>query len=256
MLTSENYYQNNDYFSYSQYRKFSKCQAAAMAEIRGDYKPETSDDMLVGQYIDAYISGELEQFISEHPYIISSRGPTQGELKQQFKHANTMIERFTRDKLFAEYLQGDKQVILTGTIAGIPVKGKLDIMHPDRIVDFKSVKDFEPIWYEGYKTNFVEAWNYDLQGGIYQELVRQNTGKLLPYYIAAVTKEKVPDIALIHLSDNLLEARLDLVSYHLPEYQAIKIGLSEPVRCEKCDWCKQSKTLHGPVNLDDWGATE
>ena len=48
--------------------------------------------------------------------------------------------------------------------------------------------------------HFWKAWGYDIQGAIYQEVVRQNTGILLPFGLAVATKEKPePDIALIEL---------------------------------------------------------
>lgn len=42
--------------------------------------------------------------------------------------------------------------------------------------------------------DFIRFWGYDTQGAIYQETVRQNTGKRLPFYIAAASKEPTTDI--------------------------------------------------------------
>ena len=250
MLTDTNYYQDTEYFSYSLYKKFMDCEAAAYAELIGEYRQPVTDAMLVGSYVDAVVEGTLEQFVSEHTEVISSKGPTKGQLKSSFKQADVMIERFQRDSVFMEYLQGEKQVILTGKIAEVPVKSKLDILHDNRIIDFKTVKDFETIWCSGERLNFIEYWKYDVQGAIYRELVRQKTGKKLPYYIAAVTKEPFPDLAIIHLSDKSLDIKLKEVEYFLPQFQAIKIGLAESERCEKCDYCKQTKVLTGPIEIE------
>lgn len=256
MLNNDNYYQDKDYFSFSLYKKFIDCEAAAMAEIRGEYRPPTTEAMLIGSYVDAVIGDSLEQFVSENTGIISSRGPTKGQLKLEFRIADLMIKRFQRDPVFMDYLHGDKQVIVTGKIAGIPVKGKLDILAEDKIVDFKTTKDFNLVWHNSERITFIEAWGYDVQGAIYQELVYQETGKRLPFYIAAVTKESVPNIEIIHISDKSLRTKLDEVEYYLPQFQSILIGIAEDQRCEKCDYCKQTKTLTVPVEmenfLNDW----
>ena len=253
MLNSDNYYQDTSYFSFSMYKKFMKCEAAAMAEIQGIYSPATSPALLIGSYVDAVLCGEpgeLDKFITDHPEVISSRGATKGELKAEFKHADVMIERCRRDDVFMSFLQGNYQVILTGSIGGVPVKGKLDVLAKDKIVDFKSAKDFELVWTSDGKVTFIESWGYDYQAAFYQELVRQKTKRKLPYYIAAVTKEPVPDIAVIHIPDKVIDLRLQEIEHFLPELQIVAQGLVGPQRCEKCDWCKDTKILAGAITLD------
>jgi len=251
MLNEENYYQDHSYFSYSGYKRFWSCEASALAEIRGETVQTVTEAMLIGSYVDAWIEGTLDKFILDHPEIISSKGATKGQLKSSFKSANRLIERFQRDKLFMKYLQGEKQTILTGTISDIPVKGKLDILHSDRIVDFKTTKDFNLVWKDGERLSFIEFWGYDIQGAIYQELVRQKTGKLLPFYIAVITKEPEPDIAVIHIPDDKLKTRLEEVKHFLPQFNAIVLGLAEPLRCEVCSYCKRTKVLTEAVEMDE-----
>jgi len=44
-LNSENYYSleaNRAFMSYSQFKSFQECEAAALAEVRGEYTPPTS----------------------------------------------------------------------------------------------------------------------------------------------------------------------------------------------------------------------
>ena len=51
MLTAENYFDRKNqekYFSASQFKAFRKCEAAAMAEIKGEYEHEKTVSMLVG----------------------------------------------------------------------------------------------------------------------------------------------------------------------------------------------------------------
>lgn len=250
-LTNDNYYQNKSYFSFSLYKRFMQCEAMALAEFSGKITRPVTEALLIGSYVDAYIEGTLEEFKQLNPEIISTRGPTKGELKSSFKSADEMIERFMRDPLFVEYLQGEKQTILTGTIAGVPVKGKLDILHKDRIVDFKTTKDFRLVWNEGNLVTFIDQWGYDLQGAIYQELVKQKIGKRLPYYIAAVTKEATPDIDIIHIPDSILKSKLQEIEHFLPTFKAITVGITEPQRCEQCDYCKSTKVLSKVTEFEE-----
>lgn len=257
MINSNNYYSqdiNKQYMSYSQFKTFySDCPARAIAELKGEWVTEPSDAMLQGSYIDAYVEGTLDTFLSEHPELISSRGATKGQLKAQYQACDDMIKRMSRDDLFTGFLEGDKQVILTGEIGGVPFKGKLDILSPDRIVDFKTVRDFTSVWSgdRGERINFVEAMGYDIQGAIYRELYRQQSGQVLPYYIAAVTKEKEPDLAIIEIPETLLDDALEKVFYYAPEFQLMKEGLLEVPRCGKCDYCKHTKVLEEPISLYD-----
>ena len=131
-LTNDNYYSmesNMYYCSVSQYKSFigtpsnPACEAAAMADLRGEIEHKAvSTALLVGSYVDAYYSGEFDQFIDEHPEIFRMNGT----LKSAFKQANTMIARSKKDALFQRYMEGDKQLILTGDIEGVPFKVKID----------------------------------------------------------------------------------------------------------------------------------
>lgn len=250
-MNGSDYFEHTEYMSGSQFKQFQRCEAQALARYQGEYQTEPSKAMMIGSYCDAAIEGTLDSFIELHPELISSRGASKGQLKAEYRHADNIISRCQADPLFAEYLKGDKQTIFTGEIAGVPFKGKLDILHPDRIVDFKTTGSFRKQFSEdlGSYVSFAEAWRYDIQGAIYQELVRQNAGKRLPFYLAAVTTEPVPDIAIIEIPQADLDSALAEVKYWAPKYQAIKLGLSEPNRCEQCDYCKQTKTLS---EIIDW----
>ena len=70
--------------------------------------------------------------------------------------------------------------------------------------------------------NWVEAWEYDLQGAVYQEIVRQNTGEQLPYVLAAATKEKDPDLAVIEIPQELLDFELDRFKKNVQFFDGIK----------------------------------
>lgn len=264
-LTPENYYSaeaNREFMSYSQFKTFRDCQSRALAELNGDYVRAESQALVHGQYLDAAVEGRLDEFIDTHPELISSRGATKGELKAEFKQLDRIVARFQRDPFFMSYLEGDKQVILTGEIAGVPFKGKLDILDVEhkRIVDFKSARDFKSIYDPdlGMRVNFAEFWGYDIQAPIYVELARQAGLGQLDYFIAAVTKESEPDLAVIHVPDKVLAEKLREVEFLTPTYHQLKrepelieLGVLEPKRCEKCDWCKRTKKLTNAIELEE-----
>lgn len=253
-LTAENYYDlKQEYMSYSQYMQFRQCEAQALADIEGRWRRPETTALLQGSYIDAHVEGRLDGFIAEHPEMISSRGPTKGELKAEYRQLNNIITRMERDKFFLSFLEGDKQTILTGEIAGVLFKGKLDIVTSGRIVDFKCVKDFQSIYdtRRAERVNFIEYWGWTYQAAIYTELARQSGLGEPQYYIAAVTKETEPDLAVIHIPKDILALRLQEIEYLAPTYQAIKLGIAEPYRCERCDYCKSTKELKEVIELEE-----
>jgi hypothetical protein len=151
-----------------------------------------------------------------------------------------------------EFLTGEKQTVLTADLFGVPWKGKLDVLTDKRIVDLKCVKDFNDIYDPGYGyRSWIEYWGYDIQGAIYQKVVELDTGKRLPFYLEAVTKEKhnsvpEPDIKVIQLPQHILDTALKLVEAKIDRFDLIKQGEIEPRRCEKCDYCRSTKVLKVP----------
>lgn len=247
-LTDKNYFSTEadaNYMSASQFKNFMSCEAKALAQLNGDYPRTVTTAMLVGSAVDAMIEGTYDAFAESHPEMISTRGSTKGELKTEFKKAIELFERINADPFFMSYLEGDKQTILTGTISGVPFKAKLDVLHPARIVDFKTTADFKKSYSPevGAYVTFGEYWRYDIQGAIYQELVKQQFTWELPFYLAAVTKEPEPDLAVLSIPDDSLKFALDEVEAFAPRFQAIKMGFTAPTRCGKCDYCKRTKKL-------------
>lgn len=251
-LTKRNYFSkkaNLEYMSVSQFKSFEKCQAAALAEIKGKYEREKTTALLVGSYVDAYFEGTLANFIKQNPEIFKK----DGTLKADYVQAELIIQRILQDKFFMEHLSGKKQVIMSGNICGVPVKIKVDSLLPDKIVDLKVMANFESQYSaENGRQPWFEAWGYDLQGAVYQEIVRQNTGKLLPFYLAAATKEKVTDIDVVHISQELLDFGLERFKQSVELYDAIKKGVIPPERCGNCEYCKTSKVLTEPTESDDF----
>ncbi|WP_027399833.1 PD-(D/E)XK nuclease-like domain-containing protein [Anaerovorax odorimutans] len=241
ILTNENYFDTENqlkYFGSSQFKSFMKCEAATMAEINGEYEEPKSTALLVGSFVDAHFEGTLDIFRAKHPELFTKSG----DLKSDYRQAEYIIQRIERDEMFMRYMSGKKQVIKTGELFGVPWKIKIDSYHEGKaIVDLKVMKDFEPIWVDGQgRIPFVEAWGYDIQAAIYQVIEGNN----LPFFIAAATKQKPEsDIAIMSIPQEDIDIAKSIIQAHIQRFDDVKKGLSEPIRCEKCDYCKRTKVL-------------
>lgn len=246
-LNESNYFSreaNMEYMSASQFKSFQKCEACALAELRGEYIREETTALLVGSYVDAYFSGTLDLFRAQHSEIYKR----DGSLKSEYEQASYIIQRIERDEQFMAAISGPTQVIMTGEIEGVPVKIKIDCPQPYITVDMKIMRDMADVYNKDERSwePFWKSWGYNIQGAIYREIRRQNEGILLPFGLAVATKEKPePDIDLLTLPATMLDSALEIVRADIVYFDGLKKGLYEPVRCEKCAWCRQTKILTG-----------
>ncbi len=258
-LTSENYYSqeaNREYMSVSQFKDFLGtygrlgCEFTAMEKLEGRWEDEKTTAIMVGSYVDAYFEGTLDRFKAENPSLFKR----DGNLKAEYVKAEEITARIERDEYFMKYMSGQKQVIMTGEMFGTKWKIKIDSYIPDvAIVDLKimaSITELKWVKDIGY-LDFVRYWGYDIQGAVYQEIVRQNTGKKLPFYIAGATKEKEPDIRIIHVTDNYLTEAMHMVEANTPRILRVKNGETEPDKCELCDCCRHNRILTRPISITD-----
>lgn len=245
ILTNENYYSdiaNQEYLSVSQYKSFQKCEAAAMAQIRGEWKQPSSTALLVGSYVDSWFEGTLGQFYEEHPEIFKK----DGSLKADYIQAAQIIDRVQADAKFMEYMNGKKQTIFTADLFGAKWKIKIDSLLPDKIVDLKVMRSMERIMGK----SFVEHWGYDLQMAVYAAVYKAVTGKELETYLAVVTKQIPADMEIIHIPDWRREELLREIERKIPRILAVKTGLTEPERCGVCDFCRATKILTEPIDFE------
>lgn len=252
-LTNENYFSqqaNQEYMSCSQFKDFMHCEVETLAKINGELVEEKTDALLFGGYVDAYFSNELEQYKLDNPDMFNSKT---GELKAPFKKINEVIAAIENDEMLMKYLNGQKQVVMVGEIANVPFKIKIDSFHNGKcIVDQKIIKDLDLSWVErngkNIKTDFIDAYGYDIQGAIYQEIVYQNIGKKLPFILAITTKEENPDKALIEIDQEYLDKALELVKELAPRYNDIKKGNLIPIGCHHCPSCRKNKIVDEVVS--------
>ena len=255
-LTNSNYFspeEQRKYWSASQFKAFSNCEAEGLAQVLGvdrngdPYEHEMTDSLLIGSYVDAYFSGELDEFFGKYGDVMYKKN---GELLAKYSHANDIIDRIEGDKLMMEYLEGDKQVIKTAKFSGVEWKAKFDVLTDERIVDLKIVKDFDSVYKDGFgRRPWIEAWGYDIQGAIYQKIEQLSSGRdePLPFYLVAATKERVTDIDVIQIPQHILDAALQIVDAKIDRFDLIKTGEMRPKRCGVCNYCKATKVLTEPV---------
>jgi hypothetical protein len=254
-LNDANYYSNDAdraYMSYSQYKGFLNCEAAAMAKLSGWNQPK-STALLVGSYVHAASEGEkaLEKFKAENPEIFTQKGT----LKSEYRQAELMIETIKNDQLIQIALEGQKEVILTGEFGGTMWKSKLDNLNTEKgfFTDLKTCQSLSGREWD--KENrvwkyFIEAYGYIGQMALYQEIARQHYGPLDPFMVV-VTKETPPDKKVISFCPELLEEELDKIKANLPHVTEVKNGLIKPEPCGKCAYCRERLQLSRVYDYDE-----
>ena len=251
-LNSENYFSqeaDQAFFSASQIKSFKRCEAQTMAALRGDYVRPMSEALLQGQFVDEALTGNYGEWVLKHPEI-SKRD---GNLKAEFLKCQEMVTRARRDDLFMSFMEGEHQAILTANLFGVPFKAKFDVLGADRIVDLKTVRDLKSQYLPGQgRVDFATAWDWPLQMAIYQKVAEENGLGRLPCYLAVITKETPPDIRIVQIEQERMDAEIAWLEQVLPRYEAVKSGAIDPERCDACEWCRQSRILMGPELLGDF----
>lgn len=256
-LNKENYYSQeaNLYFmSVSQFKGFvpayGGCEARAMAVLHGEFVPEPVEAFLEGHYLHAWNEGVLHEFKASNPRLYSSRGSTAGQLKSNFKHCDKMIEALESDPLVMKTLAGEKEVIMTAKLFGIPWKIMLDSYQPEvgLFADLKAMKEIDGKFWNvgaGVYENFIDHYGYNVQMAVYAEVERlfNNQPEWLIPNLVVVTKQDPPDKEIIYFDFDDIEQGLHIVSKHIDRVKEVKSGLVDPVRCGKCEYCRSTKKV-------------
>lgn len=259
VLTEDTYYGQEsarEFVSVSQFKNFQKCEAAALAEIKGEYVPERGRALLLGSYVDEMLTGTKEsqdKFVEENrAELFKKNGDPYADVVQAIE----AIRRVKEQPLMLKYLAGEHQVIMTGEIEGVPVKGKFDSYKPGEFVaDLKYLKDFRsPNFFE----NAISYYQYDMQLAVYRELVKQNGGGDLPCYLVIVTKQDPPDVAVAEVNEFDLDTALARFKAKVRRFQDIKEGKVQPERCDAhdCAYCRATKVLTEPIDSNLLGRSK
>jgi hypothetical protein len=285
-LTEANYYStkaNQAYFSVSQFKAFQKCPAAAMAELRGEFAPPKGRALLLGSYFDEMLTGtpnSQAKFIAENytelfqksSKILSALGKLKTDKERKdfisgltnifsfdnkpfadVVQANETLERFRQQPRMMHYISGKHQVIMTGEIEGVPFKIKMDSFDPNEFIcDLKYMASLRS---PNLFTPMIEYYGYDIQAAVYQEIVRQNIGKRLPFFFDVATKENPAHLALGEINQYNMDKALDVVRGNIRTYQKIKTDEEIALRCEDymCNFCTFTKIITEPIDTDLFG---
>ena len=281
-LTNRNYYNkeaNVSYMSVSQFKQFKNCEAMALAEIKGEYERPKSKALLLGSFVDEMLTGtkktqskfilenrselfqksskltkfsdeELAALIADRSFdVFGADNKPFAEIAQALE----TVKKIKKQPLMMKHFKSKHQTIMTGEIAGVPFKIKMDNYKPGEFIadgkymaSLRSPNMFEPM---------VKYWGYDIQGAVYQEIVRQNTGKRLPFYLDIATKETPTHLAVAEINQYDLDEALEIVKAFAPRYQSIKNGEIEPERCYEynCNYCTETNIITEPIDSNYLG---
>lgn len=281
-LNNSNYYgkkSNQEFMSVSQFKDFQRCEAMAMAKLKGEYERPKSSALFLGSFVDEMLTGTKKSkinFIVENRSEIFQKSSKLSKIDDEgliaiandyfadifnvenkpyaeIVQALETIEKIKKQPLMMQHFNSKHQVIMTGEIAGVPFKIKMDNYKPGEFISdgkymssLRSPNLFEPM---------VKYWGYDKQGAVYQEIVYQNTGKRLPFYLDIATKEKPTHLASAKINQYDLDEALEVIKAFAPRYQAIKNGEIEPERCGEydCNYCTETTIITEPIDSNYLG---
>lgn len=258
ILSRENYHSieaDRDYLSVSQFKSFMQCEAATVAYLSGDYRPPDTNALLVGSYVHAALESQEahEKFIEDHNGAIFKK---RGGKYADFEQADEMIAAIRRQKLAMFALEGDKEQIFTADLFEAKWKIRVDSINhrAHRFSDIKTTQDLHKrYWsdkYDGW-TSFIGAWDYLLQMALYRCVLQEATGYDYTPYIVAVTKESPPNVAVISFDPTRFDFEYEWIEDHMERILKVKAGEVEPIRCEKCDYCRRTKALETTVEVGE-----
>lgn len=272
-LNEKNYFSPEmamKYLSVSQIKSFigtpfqEKCEARAMAELKGEWTREKSESLLVGSYLDEMITGteeSLKRFIENTPEMFYANGS--GKLLAKFQRANEMAETVRNDEVMNNILNdGIHQKILVGELFGFPTKIKIDVLRDKSIIDLKTVESIGKTYYDAVSKrhiSFVQYFDYILQGSIYTTIASQNFKKDYKFVLACVSKEKEPDKALIEIDAETMNERLygnsdvgiPSLEESIKHIVALKNESIKATACGHCEYCRKHKKITHIINWQE-----
>ncbi|POH05409.1 hypothetical protein BGL36_05785 [Fructilactobacillus lindneri] len=264
ILKQSNYYSaeaNQHFMSKSLYWNFLGCEAAALAQLKGEYNAfQDETPLLVGNYLHSYFESEEshKSFLDVNKKKLYKYGKPEKGLKKQFTDADKMIKALKDDPSFPYIYKGNKEAIVTGKINGIQWMGKIDCLNLDAknsyFVDLKTVDDFhKKHWDDGQHkfVNFAQQRGYILQMAIYKELIKQTFGINARPFIIAVSKQSTPDKAIYSIPDEDMQEQLNELQECQEHIRDVIKGTVKPIPCGHCDYCRMHKTLGSIQSIDD-----
>lgn len=231
------------------------CEAKQVAIKNGEWIEPLKSAFLLGSYVHAWSEDNIQEFIKDNYSKIYKKN---GSLYADFEKADKMIDVLKNDPAVELMRKGEKEKIFTGKIGGVDFKIQVDILNlkENRFCDIKTTKSiYEKYWNDETKAkeSFILKYDYTLQMALYAEIIRQNLGNIdyLDSYIIAVDKQEQPDHEIIYMGKNFIKEKLEEIEIKLPHIIEVKNGLVDPIRCEKCEYCRSTKRIRKPIHYLD-----
>lgn len=240
----------------SQVKTFAACKLAWYAEhVAGVYRREMTEAMAIGVLFEALLTGDTEgeRRVKESGLLHTGKG----ELRAAAARVPAMVEAWQKQPVMCELIEGAYSVGLTGEIAGVPVKGLLDVINVDRrrIVDVKTASSFDSGWSTVYnrRVPWWQDWRYHWQGWLYSGLYRQNYEGEPEYIVAAITKQTPPRMQALRFTGSCElfepEAMIPGLLTEMAEL-APQVGIEGQIEaCRKTDCEVCSRCI--PVTIQD-----
>jgi len=225
---------------------FGGCEAKGMAFIRGEHKDEQTEAMLLGSFVDAYMSGELTEFVAKNSSdIFTQKGEYYASFKKAEKEVFPIIDSIiSNDPVIKDALSGRKQEIITGELFEMTWKAKIDDYQNGLVTDLKYIKElFGKEWdnFLGCYQSKIEKSGYFYQLSIYAKLAEQRTEKPHDGQLVVITKETPPDRAVIVFPHEAMATKLLTISHHAERVKQVWKGIAEPAQCGACAYCRKVK---------------
>lgn len=219
--------------------------------MKGEYKPKFNQTpLLFGNYLHSFFESKKahKDFVDANKNSFYKYGKKKNGLKTCFKQADKCIHTLCQDSGFKALYQGKREVIVTGVIDGVKWMGKIDCLNLERnmFLDLKTVDDIhKKHWNESLHqyVDFTIDRGYDVQMAIYQELIKQTFGVECKPYIVAISKQEIPDKAIIGFENSSLQDALNDVRMRQDRIQHVINGELKPKSCGKCEYCRQHKNI-------------
>ena len=217
--------------SFSRFKSLTYgCQYESLVRgFKGNLATET------GKLVESLATGAVND-INMEEYFLNKSGAT----NSAFEKANILAQKLKANSDFQKLLKFKQQVKCEVLIRGVDYLGYADFYDEDTktVWDLKTVKDFKSAWNEEHRAflPFHVNAKYQMQGAIYTRALQAEHFNLI--VISKATGEIRIFEYLQHVLDDAMEV-LEEGTQLAADILDLKV---EPIRCESCESCIESRT--------------
>ena len=276
--------------SASLYKSLNSCAARAIARLHGEYEPEPSIAMTVGQLVEAELLGEDTQAVlnshpeafavklvetettiptvaAVHPELVTRNGTWKSgcltKAREMMPEAfETQVSLRSDYDIVAQCVEAVRQQpMLMEYLTGdhqTTVSGNIGGLKWKGKLDvfdaankrIVDLKVMRDFQRRGQAGSFVETFGYDRQLAIYRELVRQQYGIECDCYVVAVSKETPCNVELIEIPAWRCDELIADLETNAARVEPVWHGKAPARGCGVCDYCRSTKRITRPIEFD------